>query len=186
MTNEGLGKNKKESRVKKTSTVVKEKTTKTQSILIQKLKKDITKLKKEKVELTDRLLRTVAEFENYKKRIERDFTEITLRTNAELVKDLLSVLDDFERSLDPAHKAASTKKFKEGIELIFKNLCNILRERGLEPIIAIGEEFDPEKHDALMLVESKDHPANIVLEEHSKGYTFQDQIIRHSKVIVSK
>ena len=186
MTNEGQGSKKKESRVKKIPTTAEGKSAKSQSTNVQKLKKDIATLKKEKVELTDRLLRSVAEFENYKKRIERDFAEITIRTNADLVKDILPILDDFERSLDPAHKTGSSKKFKEGIELIFRNLCSKLQERGLEPIEAIGEKFDPEKHDALMLVESKDHPENIVLEEHSKGYKFKDQIIRHSKVIVSK
>ncbi len=151
-----------------------------------KLKKENTTLKSEKAELTDRLLRTVAEFENYKKRVERDFSEMTIRANASLVTQLLPVLDDFERSLDPEHIKGVNKKFREGIELIVNNLHNTLHELGLEEIQAVGERFNPEFHEALLQVERDGSPPGIILEEHSKGYRFRDLIIRHSKVIVSK
>lgn len=157
-----------------------------QAKTIARLRREIEELKGERADLTDKLLRTAAAFDNYKKRIERDYSEYTLRINADLVRELLPVLDDFDRSLEVAAKTTTYQKFREGVELIAKKLNGILRERGLQPIDAVGQAFDPEQHEALMQMESKEHPANINIAEQSKGYTFQGKVIRHAKVIVSK
>ncbi|MFQ5769499.1 MAG: nucleotide exchange factor GrpE [bacterium] len=163
------------------------KTRKSTSITkIKNLQKKLKEVENEKNNLKDQLLRKAAEFENYKKRRENEYLQLINNANAEVITDLLPILDDFERSMKAAQDSEDFNGLYQGIELIYKNLTKVLENRGVKPIEAIGQEFDPEKHDALLQVESNDHPAGTVVEEHLKGYVMNDRVLRHSQVLVSK
>lgn len=155
---------------------------------LEKLKKKVEALEAEKNELKDRFLRKIAEFDNYKKRTETEYSQLIKNASADLVSDLLPVLDDLDRSLasvEDKDKADNFERFHEGVELIYKNLSKVLEKRGVKPIESVGQKFDPEKHDALMQIES-DQPSDTIIEEHLKGYEMHDKVLRHSQVLVSK
>lgn len=133
-------------------------------------------------ELTETLQRLQAEFENYKKRIEKEKIEFIIYAKQDLIIKLLPILD----SLEIALKNTSDKdKFIKGVELIFSQLYQTLQQEGLKPIKALGEKFDPYKHEVLMNKES-DKEDDIILEELQKGYMLNNKVIRHTKVKVSK
>ena len=132
-------------------------------------------------ELTDTLKRLQAEFENYKKRIEKEKAEFIAHAHCELIEKLLPVLDSFELALKNTKDA---EKFIKGVEMIYAQLHAVLASEGLKPIEPVGKLFDPYKHEVLMKEES-DKPEDIVLEEFQKGYTINDRILRHSKVKIS-
>ena len=147
---------------------------------------EIKKLRKEKEELHDQLLRKIAEFDNYRKRTERDFLDRVLNANERLITDLLPVIDDMERALAHAKESQDLKALIEGSELIYKKMTSLLEKEGLEPLESTGQDFDPEKHDALMQMESENVESGQVLDEHLKGYTLNGKVIRHAQVIVAK
>lgn len=149
-------------------------------------KKELEKAKRVVEELKDQLLRKAAEFDNYRKRTERDFNEHLRNANARLIKDLLPVLDDQNRSLTTDVKDNDYESLKKGNELIRQKFINVLKSYSLQPIQALDKEFDPEKHEALMQVEVKGKKPNIVIEEYLTGYELNGRVIRHTKVIVSK
>jgi len=155
----------------------------------RKLKKQVDNLKKELAEVKDKYLRLAAEFNNFKKRSERDFINLIENANKNLFIELLPIIDDFERSLNSEksekHKK-SYKTLKEGIDLIYHKLIYTLKNQGLEAIESIDNPFDPEFHEALMQIENKEKDSNIVLQEVQKGYLLKNKVIRHSKVIVNK
>jgi molecular chaperone GrpE len=157
-----------------------------QIIKEQKLKKKLKECEKEIENLKDRLLRTAAELDNFRKRTERDVSQIIQNANQELIRSLLPIIDDFDRSLKFDHKKQKEEDFRQGIELIYKNLYDILVKAGLEPMESVGQPFDFEKHDALLQVEKKDTEPGMVVEEHEKGYLLNGRVLRHAKVIVSK
>ena len=153
----------------------------------EKEKKDprdekISKLETENAELTETLQRLQAEFENYKKRSEKENTQFREYAKAELVKELLPVIDSF----DLAMKSRQNKEeFAKGIEMIHKEMVSLLDKQGLRKIEAIGKKFDPYKHDVLLSEESE-KDEDVVLEELQRGYMFKDKVLRHTKVKVSK
>jgi molecular chaperone GrpE len=161
----------------KTKTV-KKRTSKTQT--------ELKKLNKEIADLKDQLLRKVAEFDNYRKRTEREFYDRMLNANERLITELLPIMDDFERSLAHASEAPNPQALIEGFELIYKKLSTIFEKEGLKTIEATGKEFDPDQHDALMQMDSEDHESGTIIEEHLKGYKLNDKVIRHSQVLVAK
>jgi molecular chaperone GrpE len=131
-------------------------------------------------ELTDSLQRLQAEFENYKKRTDKENCNFMKFANANLIGELLPLLDSFEL----AFKNKDSKEFVQGVELIFAQLFSILEKQGLRPIHAEGKKFDPYKHEVLLQEPSdKDE---IVLEELQKGYMLQDKVLRFSKVKIGK
>jgi len=132
------------------------------------------------------LLRKAAEFDNYRKRTERDFLDRIQNSNQRLITDLLPVLDDFERSLDHAKDVENSDALIEGFELVYKKMSSILEKEGLKDIEAVGQEFDPDQHDALMQMDSDSHESGTIIEEHLKGYHLNDKVIRHSQVLVAK
>ena len=136
--------------------------------------------------LKDQLLRKAAEFENYKKRTSRDFAEHLKNANAQLITDLLPIMDDFDRLFATDFSTMDKESLWKGSELIRQKFIDILKSHGLKTIDALDKEFDPEKHDALLLKEVENKDPNIVVEEYSKGYEINDRVLRHSKVIVSK
>ena len=161
---------------------------KSKSITSAKMKKKVEALEAEKNELNDRFLRKVAEFDNYKKRTEAEYSLLIKNASADLIIDLLPVLDNLERSLASVtdkDKADNFDHFHKGVELIYKNVSKVLEKRGVKPIEAVGQTFDPERHEALMQVVS-DQPSDTIIEEHLKGYEMNDRVLRHSQVLVSK
>jgi len=180
---------------KKNNKEIKEQDTKTikkDSKQVKDLKKKILDLEElvlkhteENEKLKDQLLRTMAEFDNYKRRTEKEFIENIQSAGKEVIIDILPIIDDFERSLQHAdpHKVEA---LLEGINLVYKNLMKVLTKRGLTEIEAVGKEFNPDEHDALMQVDSEKHESGIIVEQHSKGYKLNDKVIRHSQVLVAK
>lgn len=148
--------------------------------------KEIKKLKEENEQLQDQLLRKIAEFDNYKKRTDREFFDRIQNANEKLITEFLPVLDDMERALDHAKQSKKIDSLLEGTELIQKKMIGIIEKQGVEPLLAIGEEFDPDKHDALMQVEKENVETGKIIDEHLKGYTLNGKVIRHSQVIVAK
>lgn len=135
----------------------------------------------------DKLLRLQAEFENTRKRIEREKQDFVKFANEGIVIELLNILDDLERAVDLAEsKHQDLPAFLKGVEMILAHLYDMLKEYGVRPIEARGKLFDPHLHEALMQVEDKEKPENTILEEMQKGYLLNDRVIRTAKVKVSK
>jgi len=153
---------------------------------INELEKKISALEKERDELKDMALRKAAEFDNFKRRSENEQIQLIANANADLITEMLPIIDDLQRSIQAAREKEDFQGLFNGVELITKNFIKVLEKRGVEPIKSIGEEFDPEQHDALMQVESDKHPSGVVVDEHLKGYIMNGKVLRHSQVLVSK
>jgi molecular chaperone GrpE len=134
----------------------------------------------------DQFLRQVAELENFKKRLAREKGEAIRFANESLIKDLLPVLDNLERAVEHARDGGNGKPLLEGIEMVLKVFLEVLAKHGVTQISAIGEPFDPEKHEAIAQVESEEHQPNTVVAEHHRGYYLLDRLLRPSLVSVSK
>jgi molecular chaperone GrpE len=147
-----------------------------------KLKKLVT----ENQALKEQLLRKIAEFDNYKKRTERESIQLVENATEKLIIALLPILDDMERYLQHLQKQQNLESISEGSQLIFKKFVDILEKEGLQPMKAVGELFDPVLHDALLQIEKKKAKSGTVLEEYSKGYLLNGKVIRHAQVIVAK
>lgn len=153
---------------------------------IRELTEEREKLSNELDEIKDRYLRTVAEFENYKKRRSKEIADIIERANEQFCLDMLPVIDDFERSLNSEMKRKSYKSLMQGIELIYQKFLSVLKKQGVEPIASVNQQFNPEWHEAIMQIEDNEKPANIVVNEALKGYRLKDKVLRYSQVVVNK
>ena len=142
------------------------------------------RLAQEKAALYDQLLRKQADFENFRKRIEREKKEFHLGASMDVVKAILPVLDGMERALDAPAKGDAGPEFRKGIELLQKQFLETLRNLGLEPIEARGKKFDPQLHHAVEMVGSKEHEDHFVLEECQRGYRFHHRLLRPAMVRV--
>jgi molecular chaperone GrpE len=140
------------------------------------------RLSREKSELQDLLQRRQAEFENYRKRSERERGEILDIAAMDTIRALLPALDDFERALK--HETTD-KEYARGIELIYQRLMEALKKLGLEPIVNDVPIFNPHIHHAVEMVETKDHPDQTILEEYQRGYYFKGRLLRPSMVKVA-
>jgi molecular chaperone GrpE len=137
-------------------------------------------------EYWDRVLRLQADFDNIRKRFEKDKQDFTKFANEGIILELLIILDDLERTIELAQsKEHASPVFLKGIEMILAHLYDLLKAHGVRPIEAEGKIFDPNFHEALMQVENKDLPEHTVVEELQKGYLLNDRVIRTSKVKVS-
>ena len=136
----------------------------------------------EKVDLQDRLLRRMAEFDNYRRRAEKEKAEIREFSGMETIRLLLPVLDDFERAIKAG---AADNEHTRGIELIYERLSGELRKMGLEPIPTEGQKFDPHSHHALELRETSEFEDHAILEELQKGYNFRGRLLRPAMVRVA-
>jgi molecular chaperone GrpE len=145
----------------------------------------ISKLEAENKELKDKFLRKVAEFENYKRRIENDQLNFLKYANENLIKELLPILDDFERSLNFTGDESNPNNIIEGIKLIYDKFQKVLTYYGLREIESLNKPFDFHLHEALLQVPKDDVPPHTVVEEVEKGYMLKDKVIKHAKVIVS-
>lgn len=147
---------------------------------------ELSKLQKENEELNQRLLRVSADFDNFRKRTRLEKEELAKYANSNLISELLPVLDNFQLALDIKEPNEEVKKFMTGMEMIHRQLLQVLEQAGLEAINAVGQNFDPQKHEAVMQVEDEEAPDNSVLEELRRGYMFKEKVIRPSMVKVAK
>ncbi len=131
-----------------------------------------------------RLQRLKAEFDNFRKRTQKEKEEAVKYASERVILSLLPVLDNFERAIDSTRINQDFESYSQGVAMIFKQFIKVLGDEGLKPIEAAGQEFDPNLHDALLKEES-DQGENIILEEIQKGYYLKDKVIRPSKVKVS-
>jgi molecular chaperone GrpE len=136
----------------------------------------------------ERLLRLTAEFDNYKKRSEREMNDFRKFANESLMKEILPVVDNLERALaiECKHGNDAFKGLREGVEMTLKGLIDTLQKFGIVPLDAMGKTFDPNFHQAVSQEESDEHPDSTVLKELQKGYLINDRLLRPSMVIVSK
>jgi molecular chaperone GrpE len=144
-----------------------------------------SQVQKERDELYDRLLRKTAEFDNFRKRIERERKDFTEWAAAEVLNDLLAVMDDFDRAL-AAEAPASAQVYKTGVELIHRALADLVRKRGVTPIEAVGAQFDPHLHQAVAYDVVDGAREGEVVEELRKGYMLGDRLLRPALVKVAK
>jgi molecular chaperone GrpE len=145
----------------------------------------LEELQKQVDQYKDLLLRKAAEFDNFKRRIENETTNVIRFATESLIDDLLPVLDDFERSLKHSRETNQNDALVKGVELIYGKLLKVLEGRGVKAFETVGKEFDVGFHDALMQMPRKDVPPHTVIEEVEKGYMLNDKVIRHAKVVVS-
>ena len=147
-------------------------------------KKEKKDKKDEKIEeLTDQVKRQMAEFDNYRKRTEKEKASMYIIGAKDIVEKILPIVDNFERGLATAE--GSEDPFVQGMEKIYKQLLTTLDEMGVKPIEAVGTEFNPDVHNAVMHVEDEEAGENIVVEEFQKGYMYKDFVVRHSMVKVA-
>lgn len=141
---------------------------------------------KQKQEYFNKLLRLQAEFENFKKRSDKNKQQFLKFANEGLIYELISILDNFERAFDSANKMSDFKSLHQGVEMILKQLHKLLEQNGVKKIECIGRAFDPAYQEAIAHIETDKYPENTVVEETQKGYLLEDRLIRPAMVKVSK
>ena len=135
-------------------------------------------------ELTDQVKRQMAEFENFRKRTEKEKTQMYEVGAKSIIEKILPVVDNFERGLAAVPEEQKSDAFVEGMDKIYKQMMTVFDELDVKPIEAVGKEFDPEFHNAVMQVESEEYESGIVAQELQKGYMYRDSVVRHSMVAV--
>ncbi len=149
-------------------------------------KKNKKDKKDEKIdELTDRLTRQMAEFDNFRKRTEKEKSQMYEIGAKDIIEKILPIVDNFERGLSSVPEEEKETPFAEGMEKIYKQLMTTLEGIGVKPIEAVGQEFNPDFHNAVMHVEDEELGENVIAEEFQKGYTYRDSVVRHSMVKVA-
>ena len=142
--------------------------------------------KDEKIEeLTDKLTRQMAEFDNFRKRTEKEKSQMYEVGAKDIIEKILPVVDNFERGLDAVKEEDKEDPFVQGMEKVYKHLVTTLEGIEVKPIEAVGQPFDPNFHNAVMHVEDENFGENVVAEEFQKGYTYRDSVVRHSMVKVA-
>ena len=152
---------------------------------LEKLRRQIEDLQKEKNELFGKLQRVSADYANFQKRVPKQITDSICYEREKIIKTLLPVLDNFEHTLQNAQSAEDVDVLFKGIQIIYDQMLDILKLHGTEQIKALGEKFDPALHEAMMKKADPGQEENIVLEEFQKGYKLNGRVIRPTKVIVS-
>lgn len=150
----------------------------------KKKDKAVRKLEERVEELEDARVRQLAEFENFRKRSEKEKGQMFEVGAKSVVEKILPVIDNFERGLDAVPEEEKDTPFVEGIAMVYKQMLTALEEIGVKPIEAVGQEFDPNFHNAVMTVEDDELDSGMVAEELQKGYLYQDSVVRHSMVKV--
>jgi molecular chaperone GrpE len=147
---------------------------------------ELTMARQECQETRDQLLRLAADFENYKKRMERDRSKALKYAEENFIKELLPAVDNLERAIEQGRKAGNSSELLQGVELTFKGLVATLEKFQVTPLESIGQPFDPNFHEALAMDHSDEVAENHVLVEFEKGYHYKDKLLRPAKVVVSK
>lgn len=142
--------------------------------------------KDEKIEdLTDKLTRQMAEFDNYRKRTEKEKSAMYEIGAKDIIEKILPVIDNFERGFQSVEEGKKEDPFVNGMDKVYKQLMKTLEDAGVKQIEALGKEFNPDFHNAVMHVEDEEAGENIIVEEFQKGYTYRDSVVRHSMVKVA-
>jgi molecular chaperone GrpE len=144
----------------------------------------LEELRREKDSLQDRLLRTAAEFDNYRKRVERERRDLADFMKADILTEILPIVDNFERALQTS--SSDIDSLRKGVELIHKQMLDFLRKRGVTPIEALGADFDPNFHQAVIHETSPFHREGEVIEELQRGFMLGDKLLRPAMVKVAK
>lgn len=155
----------------------------TKKSLFGKKKKD--KKDEQIEELTDRLKRQMAEFDNFRKRTEKEKTQMYEIGAKSVIEKILPVIDNFERGFASVTEEEKANPFVEGMDKVYKQMMTTLSEIGVTPIEALGEEFNPDFHNAVMHVEDEEAGENVIVEEFQKGYLYKETVVRHSMVKVA-
>ena len=155
----------------------------TKKSLFGKKKKD--KKDEQIEELTDRLKRQMAEFDNFRKRTEKEKTQMYEIGAKSVIEKILPVIDNFERGFATVTEEGKADPFVEGMYKVYKQMMTTLNEIGVTPIEALGEEFNPDFHNAVMHVEDEEAGENVIVEEFQKGYLYKETVVRHSMVKVA-
>ena len=150
---------------------------------LAKLNKDLEKKDEEIIELKSHIQRLQADFDNFRKQNDKQRQDLIRYANEGLIVKFIDVYEDMERALE---NSTNEEELREGLELIYSKMKNTLEKEGVEEIPAVGEKFDPFKHEALLTVDSPDHENNEIVDELMKGYTLKDKVIKYSKVRVCK
>ena len=145
---------------------------------------EIVELRKERDSLHDRLLRQAAEFDNYRKRVDRERKDLSQTAAVDFVQELLPIVDDFERALQTDVPGAES--YRQGLEIIHRALMEMLRKRGVTPIDAVGMPFDPQIHQAVAYEEAPERRDGEVMEQFTRGYRLGDRLVRPAMVKVAK
>lgn len=144
-----------------------------------------TQLKKTVEDLEGRLLRTMADFENYKKRARAEKEDFAKYANLKLISELLPIYDNLERAINSSHESKNFESLIQGVEMVYRQLEEMMKKEGLEEIEAVGQPFNPEYHQAVMQIESDEYESGMVVEEFQKGYKLKEKVIRPSMVKVN-
>lgn len=179
--NEEIQEEVKEEGKKKTSKKKESKSSKEVAELKELLDGKINEL----AEANDKYLRLLAEYDNFKKRTQKEKEAIYVDSVGETVTALLPVIDNFERAMSAFSEEDKQTEFYKGVEMIYNQMTDSFKKLGVEPIAALGEEFNPEMHNAVMHIEDEAVTDNTVVEEFQKGYTYRDKVIRYSMVKVA-
>lgn len=155
-----------------------------ESDAVRQLKEDLARKEKELEETKNQMLRLRADTDNFRKRIAKEKSDFALFANEKLLKELIGIYQNLERAL--AAPDVNVKSLKEGVEMILKQFTAFLEKERVLPIPALGEKFDPSKHEALAQVESDKHEENTVVEEYSKGYFLHERVLLPARVVISK
>ena len=151
------------------------------------LRRELEERTREAAEAQEKYLRTYADFENYRKRMQRDLADYRKYANEQLAQDLLSVVDHLGLAIKHAQEAGETAQgLMEGVQLVYKQFRDVLEKYGVKPFKAEGEPFDPKLHDAMMQVETAEAPENTVVQVFQDGYRYHDKVLRHARVGVSR
>jgi molecular chaperone GrpE len=153
---------------------------------LDSLRQELTAKELEAKTNYDRFLRQVAELDNFKKRTARERDDAIRFANEAMIKDLLPVVDNLERAVAHAAGGGNGKPIVEGVEMVLKGLLDVLAKHGVTQISALGQSFDPSKHEAMAQVESESHEPNAVIDELHKGYMLRDRLLRPALVSVAK
>ena len=159
--------------------------TETQADEVSRLQAALEEKNREVETLRDRHLRAVADLENYRKRAQREREEWIRAAEEGLLYELLAVLDNFERALDAPRDYQHFEGFVSGVELIQQQFLKVLEKAGVVPFASVGQPFDPERHEAVMRVETTESPESIVLEETRRGYLRNGRVLRPAQVTVA-
>ncbi|MEN6356473.1 MAG: nucleotide exchange factor GrpE [Armatimonadota bacterium] len=152
---------------------------------METLQAEIDKLQSDIREAQDKYVRTLADFDNYRKRQREETARSCDYARIEVISTLLPIIDNFERSVQAAEENNSYEALVEGVSLTLRQLHDMLTKQGVEPIDSVGQEFNPELHEALMRVETDDYPENTIVDELEKGYTLNGRVLRPARVRVA-
>jgi molecular chaperone GrpE len=153
---------------------------------LEELRERFQAKEKESKENYERYLRQVAEVDNFKKRVNREKEDAIRYANENLIKDILPVIDNLERAIAHAQGGGNGKPLVEGVEMVLRGLLDVFSKYGVVQVPAVGEVFDPGKHEAMAQVESNQYEPNTVISEHHRGYLLRDRLLRPALVTIAK